>query len=143
LWELFGQLFNLIVPNNFFAPDAGSPSKKTSTFIKEVMDFEFVYQRHLRLRGYVPVEDLKETILEEAARLVNGPRRAEYGHPKENFEDVAKIWRVILRDERITAENVVQCMIALKLCRAKQGYHRDSYVDISGYSRCAEMLNEE
>jgi hypothetical protein len=84
----------------------------------------------------------KETILEEAARLVNGPRRAEYGHPQDNFSDIAKLWRVLLRDERITAENVVQCMIAFKLCRAKQGYTRDTAVDIAGYAQCWELVNE-
>lgn len=85
----------------------------------------------------------KETILEEAARLVNGPRRAEYGHPKENFKDIAMMWTAIMDgDGIVTPDQVILCMIALKLCRAKQGYKRDTAVDVAGYAQCWELVNE-
>lgn len=80
-------------------------------------------------------------ILEEAESLVGGDRRKEYGPPHKNFRDVADIWSVIL-DKTITPQEVVLCMIALKLCRGLTGYKRDTYVDIAGYSRCAELLQE-
>jgi hypothetical protein len=89
----------------------------------------------------------KETILEEAARIVNGPRRKEYGHPKVNFQEIAGMWNVVLKrtpthEVAITPDQVILCMIALKLCRAKQGFTRDCFVDIAGYAQCWELVNE-
>lgn len=80
-------------------------------------------------------------ILKEADNLTAGDRRKDYGDPGKNFNDVSKIWTVIL-GHTVTPQQVIDCMIALKLCRAKQGYKRDTYVDIAGYARCAEMLWE-
>ena len=91
---------------------------------------------------------MTETVLEEAARLVNGPRRAEYGHPKTNFQDIANMWSTILccpgRSPflKVTPDEVVLMMMALKICRGKQGYKRDTAVDIAGYAQCWELVNE-
>lgn len=82
----------------------------------------------------------KETIVEEAARLVNGPRRQEYGHPKINFARVAKSWEPILETD-VSPTQVAQCMIALKNMRACQSpSHRDTWVDIAGYSQTAAII---
>jgi len=79
--------------------------------------------------------------LEEAARLVNGPRRQEYGHPKKNFADVASMWTVIL-DHTVTPDQVVLMMSCLKICRGKTGYKRDTAADLAGYAQCWELINE-
>lgn len=79
------------------------------------------------------------TILDEAKQLVNDDRRKDYGHPKQNFKDIADMWSVIL-DKRVEPLQVIQCMIALKLCRANQGYKKDTFTDIAGYSLCAELI---
>jgi hypothetical protein len=84
---------------------------------------------------------VRGNILQEADKLTASDRRKEYGHPKENFRHIADMWQTILQ-VRITSEQVIDCMIALKLCRAKQGYKRDTYVDIAGYARCAELIQE-
>ena len=81
-------------------------------------------------------------ILEEADKLTSQDRREEYGHPKDNFDDIATMWTAILHTT-VTRLEVINCMIALKLCRARQGYKRDTYVDIAGYARCAEMVIED
>ena len=83
-----------------------------------------------------------ENILQEADRLTATDRRNEYGHPKDNFEDVARMWKAILGCD-VNPLQVISCMIALKVCRAKQGYKRDTYVDIAGYARCAELIRED
>lgn len=77
-------------------------------------------------------------VLQEADRLTSGERNKEYGHPKEFYEDVSKIWSVLL-DLKIPEDRIADMMIAYKLVRTKQGYKRDNYVDISGYSRTREM----
>lgn len=85
-----------------------------------------------------------ETVLEEAARLVGGDRRKEYGHPKDNFKDVAAMWNVILEpQQKITVSQIALCMIAWKLCRAKGGYKRDTGVDLAGYAYTLDLVNEE
>lgn len=83
-----------------------------------------------------------ETMLEEAERLVNGPRLVEYGGCLPSFERIAAKWSVTL-DTPITPEQVALCMIDLKTCRAMQGFHRDSFVDIAGYVRCVDIMQEE
>lgn len=92
------------------------------------------------------LEEKKETILEEAARLVNGPRLQEYGHPKESFQDIADVWNILLSgkigNDKIGPHDVIKCMMALKLCRTKQSGGRDNFVDLAGYAQCWELVNE-
>lgn len=86
-------------------------------------------------------DDPNETILQEAERVVNGPRREEYGGVLPSFEKIAAKWSVTLGVE-VTPHQVALCMIDLKTVRALQGWHRDSYVDVCGYARCAELMQE-
>jgi len=96
-----------------------------------------------RSRGVrLPPPDDGDTVLQEAERVVNGPRRVEYGGVLESFEKIAAKWSVTLGVE-VTAEQVGLCMIDLKTVRALQGWHRDSYVDIAGYARCVELMQDE
>lgn len=85
---------------------------------------------------------VKANILQEADKLTAGDRRQEYGHPKDNFADIAKMWSVVLGVE-VKPLQVVEMMVCLKLCREKGGYKRDSWIDIAGYARCAELIQEE
>jgi hypothetical protein len=81
------------------------------------------------------------TILAEAARLADGPRNDSYGHPREDFTRTAKIWSALLGVE-ITAEQVGLCMIGVKLSRHCHAPKRDNLVDIAGYARTLEKLEE-
>lgn len=86
-----------------------------------------------------------ETILQEAERIVDGPRREAYGHPRENFARTACIWTEVLRPklregESISPEDVALLMIALKLARASNAITRDTLVDMAGYARTLELL---
>lgn len=83
----------------------------------------------------------KETVLEEAQRLVYGERQAAYGHPREGFQDAARIWSVILGVE-VDPDQVVLCMIGLKIARELASHKRDNLVDIAGYAACLEMLQD-
>ena len=89
---------------------------------------------------------MTESILQEADRIINGQRRADYGPVEESFLDIAARWTVELGSklsEPLTPFDVVHLMAQLKLSRAKNGYHRDSYVDIAGYAGLAELLQGE
>lgn len=74
-----------------------------------------------------------ENILQEAERIVNGPRASDYGDARENHQRIADIWSALLR-VKVTPEQVAMCMIGVKLARlANTPDHRDSWVDIAGY----------
>jgi hypothetical protein len=80
-----------------------------------------------------------QTILEEAAELVAGPRKALYGKPSENWGKTAKVWSVILGIE-VTAEQAVLCMIGAKLVREAHKPKRDNRVDICGYTEVLDQI---
>lgn len=79
------------------------------------------------------------TILSEANQLITGDRAVEYGDARESFVRIAQLWSTVL-GQRVTPLEVIRCMIALKVSRAADGYHRDSYVDIAGYAALAELF---
>ena len=81
-------------------------------------------------------QPLPATILDKAKELVYGDRERDYGSASKNFENISKMWSVIL-DKEVSIEEVIQCMIALKQCRLiNQPTHFDSWVDIAGYVGC-------
>lgn len=77
-------------------------------------------------------------ILAHAAKILN-ERQDQYGDPVELLTTIADRWS-ITTGERITREQVVLCMIDLKLARlAYDPSHVDSVVDVIGY---AALLRE-
>ncbi len=90
--------------------------------------------------------DVKTSVLDEAKRIVNGARRADYGKPEDNFKRIADLWNVHLvntgREGSITPKDVAAFMVLMKVARlAETPDHRDSIVDIIGYAACyAEIV---
>ncbi|WP_078323634.1 DUF6378 domain-containing protein [Mycobacteroides salmoniphilum] len=85
---------------------------------------------------------MSETILQEAERLINGDRQDTYGPPSDSFREIADLWATYL-DTEVTAHDVANLMILMKVSRSKRGFHRDSYVDIGGYAGLTEKLTGE
>lgn len=79
-------------------------------------------------------------LLHQAHDIINGDRQKDYGPPEESFVRIAKMWSAYL-GAPIFPQDVVNLMVLLKVCRAKNGYHYDSYLDIAGYAGLAEMLS--
>jgi len=89
-----------------------------------------------------------ESVLDEAKRLTDGNRQADYGHPRDDFARTAAMWNGILaaklRDgATITAMDVPLCLVAVKLARQAHRHKRDNLVDIAGYARTAAMVAGE
>jgi hypothetical protein len=89
-----------------------------------------------------------ESILEEAKRITEGVRRAEYGAPADDFGRAAYMWTGILAHklldgQAITAMDIPLCMVAIKLARQSHHHKRDNLVDIAGYARTAAMVAGE
>jgi hypothetical protein len=79
-------------------------------------------------------------VLEEAQAAVDGPRRQDYGIPREDFARIAAMWSEVI-GAPVTPEQAVLCMILVKVSRlCHSPMHRDSVVDIAGYARVYEML---
>lgn len=80
-----------------------------------------------------------ESVLQEGHRIIHGPRREQYGHPKKNFADIAKGWSIIFGVE-VPPHKVALAMDWLKTCRALTTPDRDSFADKAGYTGCAAIL---
>lgn len=121
-------------------------------------DFAYIHQypqdkQIVRLYGQIvwPVEQQSEqpiykpagTILTEAEALVGngGERNDAYDHPRNNFAAIASFWSVVLGCT-VTPRQVGLCMIAVKLVRESHKHKRDNLVDLAGYARCIERLEE-
>ena len=66
----------------------------------------------------------REDFLNKAEELINGPRAKEYGPAKFNHARIATIWSVVL-GRCVTPEQVVACMIGLKLARLAEDMSKD------------------
>ena len=80
-------------------------------------------------------------ILEEANKLTAEDRHNDYGHPHLDFTRTAALWSVLL-NTKVTARQVGLCMIALKLSRQFNKPKKDNLIDIAGYARTIEMIDE-
>lgn len=85
----------------------------------------------------------RQFFLKTAEELINGPRAKEYGPARKNHERIAQIWSIIL-EQNITPEQVVACMVGLKLARLSEDITKDdSWVDIIGYAALGgEIIND-
>lgn len=87
-------------------------------------------------------------VLLEAESLINGERNIAYGKPTQNFDNIGEFFTTRLRHklkdgERITAPDVADLMILLKLARSIANPKRDNYVDIAGYAGCGWECQDE
>jgi hypothetical protein len=93
-------------------------------------------------------ETAKESILQEALRITAKARQGNYGPAGVNHARIARLWQAFLDNRRypdnpLSPEEVVELMILLKIARLQHCMHRDSAVDIAGYSSCLERIVEE
>jgi hypothetical protein len=91
----------------------------------------------------VDSNDLSKSVCQLADEAVTAERIRDYGHPKENFADIAAVWSVLLGPKLkmpISATDIPAMMIALKLCRNMAVWKRDNFVDICGFAKCADLV---
>lgn len=78
-------------------------------------------------------------VLERANEIVQ-ERGKSYGHPYDDFTRTAKLWSAILGVE-VTADQVIKCMICVKLSRlSATPHHQDSIDDVAGYDWCLDEV---
>lgn len=82
---------------------------------------------------------------EEAIKIVQ-QRGQNYNHPRPNFEATAHALNCALYyklAQPITAEDVPNIMIAVKLARESYKHTDDNLIDICGYAQTAAMLRPD
>lgn len=87
-----------------------------------------------------------ESILQEAHRLTHGPRRADYGHPLDDYTRTAALVSAMLAHklkEPLTAHEMALAMVCVKLSREMHTPKRDNATDGAGYFWVAHACLEE
>ena len=85
------------------------------------------------------------TILQEADAIAGQDRSRDYGHPYQNHKRIADIWSIQLSEilkRPILPREVALMMIGLKLAREINTPKRDNLLDVAGYVKCVDMIDE-
>jgi hypothetical protein len=78
----------------------------------------------------------KQRMLEEAIRLVTGPRERAYAPPSRNFDLIARL-QAVAEECPDPLARVALMNIAQKMARLiETPDHEDSWTDIAGYAAC-------
>lgn len=90
----------------------------------------------------------KKSALDTAKEIIYGDREEAYGSPRFNLDSIAQFWNVYLNrkhpdmpDHQMTAEDVAQFMILLKMARLIHNpTHFDSITDQIGYAALQDRI---
>ena len=80
------------------------------------------------------------SLLSQATATVMGARQDSYGTPEANLGRTAALWSAYLGID-VSAQDCALMMALVKVSRLRNGYQRDSYVDLIGYTALAESLH--
>lgn len=98
--------------------------------------------------------DVRETpqtpennILLEASRVTSGDRARYYGHPADNHANTAEFWVAYMARRfgirvPLNSRDVCNMMVLLKVSRDANAPKRDNDVDICGYARNKEQIEQ-
>lgn len=89
------------------------------------------------------------SVLDEASKLTSADRQKAYGHPRQHFTCTAALVTTYLHRRgllvagaALDANDWAMLMVLDKTSRYTGQRKRDCLVDIAGYARTAEMLDE-
>lgn len=69
-------------------------------------------------------------------------RAEKYGHPRENFQNIAQMWSVIFGID-VTESQVAWAMVAMKMCRDLNEQQMDNALDAMNYAGISWMVKKE
>lgn len=88
--------------------------------------------------------DVRRAVLDEAARLVAGPRNETHGDYTHEARRIGRMWGAILNTEDIPPRTVAAMMVALKTARATAGRENvDDWVDLCGYAALGAQIDAD
>lgn len=88
------------------------------------------------------------SVLGTAHKIIYGDREAVYGDPGKNLRAIADLWEIYLHhkyhvDCPVDTNDVCAMMRLVKEARLMNSpYHRDSWVDICGYTALQERVHD-
>lgn len=86
----------------------------------------------------------REELLDKAKETVCKDRVTQYGNPETSFYVIAELWEAYLRAKdnecRLSAEDVANMMILLKVAREAHAPKDDNFIDIAGYAACGSEV---
>lgn len=87
--------------------------------------------------------DVRRGVLDEAARLVAGPRNETHGDYTTEAQRIGRLWAALLNlPEPVPPRTVAAMMVGLKLCRATAGaVNVDDWVDGAGYCALGAQID--
>ena len=89
---------------------------------------------------------MSQNILQEAIEVTE-QRQVAYDKPEDNFQRIADLWNVFLKDKgvkhEITSKDVAMMMILMKIARQQWKHSRDNLTDLCGYAHCLARLEGE
>jgi hypothetical protein len=83
--------------------------------------------------------DVKESVLAEAERLINGDRQKAYSHPYYDYKKTVGAFNA-LTGHQLTVQDGIIFMVCVKLSREAYLHKRDNVVDACGYLGCLEKV---
>lgn len=82
----------------------------------------------------------RETHILDKAKETVYERPDDHGEPEDSFDRIASMWTAYL-DTEVTASDVANLMVLLKVARNAEGqYQEDNWVDIGGYAECGARV---
>lgn len=91
---------------------------------------------------------VRESVLDEAKKIIRGDRDRQYGSPEDSFAVIAKMWTAYLDGRgkligEVSAADVGWMMVCFKAARAatEKVPKRDTFVDAAGYAACAAEVS--
>jgi hypothetical protein len=86
----------------------------------------------------------KESVCQQADKLVGGERQWAYDHPFDNCTRIGIIWGVVLNEGKpIAPEKVALCLAGIKIAREVHRHAEDNLVDLAGYSQVCQMVHDK
>lgn len=80
-------------------------------------------------------------ILQEAHVITEGARDTDYGSALESFSRIATV-AAILCNKQFSAQDVAKVLMAMKLVRESNKHKRDNLVDLCGYARLLQDIED-
>jgi len=82
-----------------------------------------------------------ESILQEAERITTNSRQEQYGNVEQSFSTYKGILKSTFNIE-LTEVEIVKVLMAIKLGREQYQHKRDNLVDLCGYAKLLQQLEE-
>lgn len=110
--------------------------------VKRILErCEGQYLRKQAERVQINTNKENESILQEAERITTNSRKEQYGNVEQSFSTYKNILKSTFNIE-LTEIEIVKVLMAIKLGREQYQHKRDNLVDLCGYAKLLQQLED-